>query len=184
MSILSNRIRYVLSPQFDIYEQIAKVVYGQVADIGFGLGFGTQLLKARADQVDGFEIDPEAIRFARSAFAHCARFLRGDIARQRLETKYDYVVMVDVIEHIALPKQAVRNVAESLTDDGIFICSTPNKASRYRKSENHIREFSPEELKTLLGECFQIVELKTYPWNPIQTGYENPLIAVCKKMKG
>ena len=61
MNVIWNRLKYVLSPQFDIYTKIAPIVHGRVADIGSGTGFGTHLLTAHADVVHGFEIDEEAL---------------------------------------------------------------------------------------------------------------------------
>ena len=63
MFLLWNRFKYVLSPQFDIYETVAKQVRGKVADVGFGTGFGTHLLINNADEVHGFEVDEGAIQF-------------------------------------------------------------------------------------------------------------------------
>jgi trans-aconitate methyltransferase len=77
---LWSRLRYVLSPQFDIYEQVASKVYGYVADIGCGTGFGTHLLTRSAVQVHGFECDENALRFAERSFENGkVKFHAGDI---------------------------------------------------------------------------------------------------------
>lgn len=180
--ILWNRLKYVLSPQFDMYEVIARAIRGKVADIGFGTGFGTHLLTLRTDGVYGFEIDEEAIKFARRVFPFPnLHFEYGDILKGVPNDygKFNYVIMVDVIEHIEDDRKALENARKCLMDKGFLLCSTPNKQSRYRKSENHVREYSPKEFKVLLKEVFPVVDLRNYKLEPLASEYENPIIGVC-----
>ncbi len=178
---LWNRLRYVLSPQFDLYEQISKVVRGNVADIGFGTGFGTHLLTTNAHNVTGYETDDNGIRFAEKVFPISRlEFKHGDIAKGIESSPYDYVVMVDVIEHIKHDKQAVINLKKMLNKNGTLIISTPNRLSRYRKADTHIREYAPKEFECLLKTAFVNVSLRTYKLEPLASQYENPLIAVCR----
>ena len=181
MSLMWNRLKYVLSPQFDIYKEVAKIVQGEVADIGFGTGFGTHLLMVNATWVRGFEIDENAIHFARSVFPFFQlRFDYGDIVKG-IKGEFDYVVMIDVIEHIKEDKKALKSVKKMLAVNGKLICSTPNKLSRYRKAETHCREYSPAEFKDRLSEVFDFVELKNYQMKDLSSSYENPIVAICRK---
>ena len=166
----------MLSPQYDIYKAISKVVSGQVADIGFGTGFGMHLLAQNAE-VTGYEVDAGSIDFAKDVFPYLT-FKQGDI-RKGIEGKFDFVIMIDVIEHIRQDKKALENARDMLSPKGKFILSTPNRLSRYRKSKNHIREYAPKELEGVLKRVFSIVELKDYQLKPLISEYENPLIAIC-----
>ena len=175
-----NRLKYILSPQFDIYEVLGKVVNGNVADIGCGTGFGTHLLTARADKVYGYEIDKNAIKFAERVFPFDKLFFSyGDITKG-IFGEYDFVIMVDVLEHIKNDKKALENVRGMLTKGGKLILSTPNRLSRYRKADTHYREYSPDELKTLLQGVFNSVELRNHALEPLSSQYENPLLAICR----
>jgi len=181
---LWNRLQYVLSPQFDIYEQLSYVVRGIVADIGCGTGFGTQLLTRSADKVVGYEVDPNARNFAHRAFSNeDIHFYVADIVDGIgvSEGFYDFVTMVDVIEHIEADTKALVNCAKLLKDTGTFFCSTPNTKSRYRKSENHVREYSPDELTYCLSSVFSDVQIVNYKLNPMESTYENPIVARCQK---
>jgi len=179
-SILWNRLRYVLSPQFDIYEQVAKIVRGTVADVGFGTGFGTHLMMVHAERIYGYEIDEAAIRFAKHVFPFKKlRFGYGDIVRG-VEGEFDYVVMIDVLEHIKQDKTALINVKEMLAKGGTFICSTPNRLSRYRKAEDHYREYAPKELEGILRRVFVSVSMRNYRLEPLASQYENPILAICR----
>jgi len=176
-----NRLKYVLSPQFDIYRTVAGIVRDCVADIGFGTGFGTHLLTLNAKEVYGYEIDERAIRFAQEVFPFkTLHFNYGDIIRGFDQDIFDYVVMIDVIEHIKEDAKAVENVGHMLRSDGSFICSTPNRLSRYRKAETHCREYSPDEFECLLRGVFPSVWLRNYCLEPLASKTENPILAICQ----
>lgn len=179
--MLWNRLRYVLSPQFDIYEQIARIVRGRVADIGSGTGFGTHLFSVNAKEVCGYDISDPALNFSQRVFPLskvCFRY--GNIEKGINDTPYDFITMIDVIEHLKDQKHALHNVKELMAVNGTFICSTPNRLSRYRKSENHVKEFAPKEFETLLKTVFVNVSLRDYKLTPIVSSYENPMIAFCR----
>ena len=181
MSVIWNRLQYVLSPQFDIYDTLKDVVSGRVADIGFGTGFGMHLLASRAHEVVGYEVDEEAIGFARRVFPFAnMKFDYGDVSLGIHAKDFDYVVMVDVFEHLQNPTQAMGNVKGMLKNDGTAFISTPNRLSRYRQSANHYREYSPNEMMEVLSRKFSSVGLFNHALEPISSEYENPLIAVCR----
>ncbi len=178
---LWSRLRYMLSPQFDIYEQVSKIVYGHVIDIGSGTGFGTHLLTRGAGYVCGYEIDEVALEFSKKCFGTGdVGFLHRDITKDTKQiAKCDFVTMIDVIEHIEKDSLAIQNCKELLLTGGTFICSTPNRLSRYRKSEYHVREYSPGELKKLLCSVFKNVKLVDFKLQPLESDYSNPIIAIC-----
>ena len=181
---LWNRLQYVLSPQFDIYESISKVVRGDVADIGSGTGFGTHLLTRNATAVHGFEVDNHALMFAQRVFSNKKIWFRqGDILKG-LDGSYDFVTMIDVIEHIDRDRKALLNCKAMLKDSGVFLLSTPNRLSRYRKAETHVREYSHAELKTLLKQVFVSVDIRDFALNVPTSKYSNPIVAVCSKCGG
>ena len=183
MYLMWNRLKYVLSPQFDIYETVGKVVRDRVADVGFGTGFGTHLLTNKAKEVYGFEIDEDAINFARKVFPFKKlHFDYGDITKG-IDGVFDYVIMIDVIEHIKHDRAALENAKKMLAKGGSLILSTPNRLSRYRKAETHHREYAPKELEGILKRVFVSVELKNYRLESLTSDVENPILAVCRNEK-
>ncbi len=181
MHLLWNRLKYVMSPQFDIYAMLADHVTGKVADVGFGTGFGSHLLLANAAEVYGFDVDEDAVRFARSAFPFKnLHFEAGDIALG-IPGQFDFVLMIDVIEHIKDDTAALRNALKMLVPGGAFICSTPNAMSRYRKADTHVREYTPKELARILGQVFKSVELRNHAFD-ILSKYDNPIVALCRNV--
>jgi 2-polyprenyl-3-methyl-5-hydroxy-6-metoxy-1,4-benzoquinol methylase len=180
MYLIWNRFKYVLSPQFDIYDVVKRVVRNKVADIGFGTGFGTHLLNVNAKEVYGFEIDENAIQFAKAVFPFKnLHYEYGDIVKG-ISGQFDYIVMIDVIEHIKDDKTALDNVKAMMAKDGTLILSTPNRLSRYRKGESHVREYAPKELEGILKRHFVSVRICNYRLEPLASQYENPLVAVCR----
>jgi len=181
MYLIWNRLKYVLSPQYDIYNIVKKVVRNKVADIGFGTGFGTHLLNVNAKEVYGYEIDENAIQFAKDVFPFKnLHFEYGDIVKGITGQVFDYIIMIDVIEHIGKDRIALDNIKKIMAQDGTFICSTPNRLSRYRKGENHVREYAPKELEGILKRHFASVSLRNYRLEPLASFYENPIIAICR----
>ena len=181
MYLIWNRFKYVLSPQFDIYDVIKKVVRNKVADIGFGTGFGTHLLNVNAKEVYGYEIDENAIQFAKAVFPfRNLHYEYGDIVKGISGQEFNYIVMIDVLEHIKDEKSALENVKKMMAKDGTLILSTPNRLSRYRKGESHVREYAPKELEGILKRHFVSVSIRNYRLEPLAGQYENPLIAVCR----
>lgn len=181
--LLWNRLKYVLSPQFDVYEQVARIVRGKVADIGFGTGFGAHLLVQNAREVYAFDIDEDAVRFAQKVFPLKNLFFSYGNILKGIDSVFDYVLMIDVIEHIKQDKQVLLQIKKMLNKSGIFILSTPNRLSRYRKSADHVREYAPKELESLLKRVFVSVQLCNYALDPLVNPHENPLLAICKNEK-
>lgn len=176
-----NRLKYVLSPQFDVYNIIKDIVRDRVADIGFGTGFGTHLFNVNAKEVYGYETDEDAIQFAKSVFPfRNIHFEYGDILKGIDGSGFDYVIMIDVIEHIEKERIALDNVKKMMLPGGTFICSTPNRLSRYRKGECHVREYAPKEFEGILKRHFVSVSLRNYRLEPLASQNENPIIAVCR----
>ena len=180
MYLIWNRFKYVLSPQFDIYDVVKKVVRNKVADIGFGTGFGTHLLNVNAKEVYGFEIDENAIQFAKAVFPFKNLHYEYEDVAKGIPGQFNYIVMIDVIEHLKDEKVALDNVKAMMAKDGTLILSTPNRLSRYRKGESHVREYAPKELEGILKRHFVSVSIRNYRLEPLAGQYENPLIAVCR----
>jgi hypothetical protein len=88
--------------------------------------------------------------------------------------------MIDVIEHIREDALAIQNCKKLLNANGTFIISTPNRLSRYRKSDYHVREYSPDELRELLEGVFKNVGMVDYQLQPMESDYINPILAICQ----
>lgn len=91
--------------------------------------------------------------------------------------RYDYVLLLDVIEHLENPMQALQNIKKLLKKNGRLILTTPNALSyrRFLKSiikrriENpdHLFSFNRETISNLLGQAgYKIEKFEYLSWLP------------------
>ncbi len=153
------------------YEWAAGFVEGcRVAEVGCGGGHGTaQLSAAGATHVDGFDIDAVAVSHAQSTHGsdRLAFHAAPADALPVEDDSYDLVVSLETIEHIEDDLGYIREVSRMIRAGGTLLCSTPNRLvtnpgkTIHDKPFNahHIREYTAEELRKQLSQCFSSVEL-------------------------
>jgi ubiquinone/menaquinone biosynthesis C-methylase UbiE len=150
--------RYAFASQF--------VKGKRVIDLACGEGYGTYMLASEAEYVAGVEIDKPTVQHARSRYIKDnLEFIEGSILAVPIEgeMKFDVVVCFEAIEHIAEHDKLLSEVKRLLTDDGLFIASTPNKAV-YTDAPNfhnpfHIKELQFDEFQGLLKRYFKHVHI-------------------------
>lgn len=99
-----------------------------VLDIGAADGSVARPLVARGCRVWGIERDPVA---AAKAGAVCERVLVGDVAEMDLQAllegrRFDYILYLDVLEHLGDPLAVLARAREYLAPGGRVITSLPN----------------------------------------------------------
>lgn len=138
-----------------------------VLEVGCGSGFGTSYLLDRgAGAAVGGDSSARAVAYAvqhyRKGRLH---FLRMDGLRLPFRTgAFDLVLSLEVLEHVSDAGAMVVECRRVLKDDGVFICSTPNKSASSPdrptpRARHHIKEFHPDELRALLESYFGEVSL-------------------------
>jgi 2-polyprenyl-3-methyl-5-hydroxy-6-metoxy-1,4-benzoquinol methylase len=133
--------------------------------VACGSGYGSNhMMKKGAYMVVGGDVSKEAIRDA-------IRFYRGERAyylildAQRLPFKnnsFDIVVCFETIEHLHRYEDFIKEIKRILKTNGVFICSTPNKAAHTKRSPYHVHEFTIDEFRSLLEKYFKDVTLYGY----------------------
>lgn len=184
--ILWRRLRYMLSPQFDLYKSIAPRVYRKfVLEIGFGTGFGTIQLAQCAKTVVAIEPDSNAVKFAQQVLPiPNIMWGEGDIVNIPGHAPlYDTAILIETLEHIGDWEKALFNIHSMLVDGGELIMTARNNAADLRRNDLHEREWSGQELKDNLSRWFSKVELYDYKMDkelPEDT-HITPLIAIATK---
>lgn len=103
-----------------------------VLDIGCSSGyFDKILIENKKCVVDGIEIDAEDAERAKKI---CRSVIVGNIEDSgfplnSIEEKYDYILFIDVLEHLVNPSTALMRVKSLLKDNGKIIFSIPNMAN-------------------------------------------------------
>ncbi|MEZ6137482.1 MAG: class I SAM-dependent methyltransferase [Pirellulaceae bacterium] len=136
-----------------------------------GIGAGGNLLswKAQGYQVFGLDIMPESIAYARSrglenVYEHDLHE-PWPIASQSAQA----VVMLDVLEHLRDPVQALRRAADVLDTDGKIIFTVPAHPWLYSEWDQrlgHFRRYTSRMMRGHVAEAgLRLVEMR--PWNAI-----------------
>ena len=159
------------------YRFAAEFVRGKlVVDCACGEGFGARMLAdSGARRVDAFDASREAIA---RASAHRRRpglrFCVADALSLPLaDQSVDVYVSFETIEHLQQDESYLTEVVRVLASDGLFLCSTPNRAvtnpgaTRHDRPWNrwHVREYARDELEQRLRGCF--VQVAWHGQHPI-----------------
>ncbi|MCB9832278.1 MAG: class I SAM-dependent methyltransferase [Planctomycetes bacterium] len=136
---------------------------GRLLEIGAAGGFFLDEMRRRGFQVEGVELSPRACAFAREQLGietiHNARLQDLDFA----PASFDLIVAFDVIEHLADPFTALRDMRRLLAPDGVLVLQTQNVASlaarvlgrrwHHYKHLEHIYHFDPDSMRRALAEA-------------------------------
>ena len=190
-----QRLRYALTPQFDMYQSLRERLSGQVLEVGFGTGSGAAIYASEVEHVDAIDIDESAVAFANEMYPlENVAWIHADItskawwsARKRkgwqLEGGYDFTVMVEALEHVEEWESALENIKILLKDGGYLIMTARNANADLRRKKQHSREWRSEELIEELEVFFPSVYIYDWALQERQPKYTavTPLIAMAKK---
>lgn len=184
--VIWRRVRYMLTPQWDIYDSISKLTkYAKVLEVGFGTGAGVVQYSTNAASVYALEVDPHAVAFAKKMFPLPDVFwMEGDIVEHQGfgMNRFDVVIMIEVLEHIPDWERALREVRKVMAVGGVLIISARNLNADLRRNELHEREWTALEFKDNLSRFFGEVKLVDYQLNPVGTDtHITPLVALAYK---
>ena len=144
------------------YELACRYSTGRILDAACGCGYGSSLL-AQKGVVTGVDYSPSAIDWAEEFFAG-PTYIFARIEDEPWEGRFETVVSLETIEHIASPEKALQAFRRACV--GRFIASVPNeekypfKAENFAKDESpHYRHYTPAEFEALLtGHGFTVLK--------------------------
>jgi len=143
------------------YLMVSELVTGKkVLDAACGEGYGSALIASYADKVVGVDIDANSIKHAKQRYvASNLKFVCADVLAIPIpDSSFDVVVSFETLEHLAEHEQLLAEYKRLLTDDGVLIISTPDKAEYSDKTgfnnEYHVKELYRHEFKSLLDSHF------------------------------
>lgn len=113
-----------------LYHKINKG--SSVLDIGCSSGyFDEVLIRQKECVVDGIELDPADAKRAKKI---CRKVIEGNVESNdfpwhQIDQKYDYILFIDVLEHLLDPARTLQNVSKLLKKNGSILFSIPNMAN-------------------------------------------------------
>jgi len=156
-----------------------------VLDIACGTGFGGPILlrQGKAARVIGMDMSWDGLMQARRELVPGYHLCRADGTRLPLpDGALDAITSFETLEHIPRYEDFVAELRRVLSPGGVLILPTPNAlytrpVDGVPRNPFHVREFTPGELRALLGEHFGQVELlgqRTHPRYRICPFWELP----------
>lgn len=144
------------------YAMIRPLVAGKkVLDAACGEGYGSHLLSQSAQSVVGVDLSEPTIAHAKSTYQkENLSFIQADILQMEMlpDHSFEVVVSFETLEHLAEHQQLLKELKRVLTDDGLLIISTPDKAEYSDKTGHqnpfHLKELYQDEFYALLSAEF------------------------------
>ncbi|HEX2434199.1 MAG TPA: class I SAM-dependent methyltransferase [Gaiellaceae bacterium] len=130
----------------------------RVLDIGFGEGYGSQILTEAGAAYRGVEVDPEIVDHASARYGPLFDRYDGTSIPES-DDAFDLVVAFQMIAYLDDPQPLLREIARVLTPTGVALITTPNRVYRLNDGQRpwnryHVREYSAPELADVLGRTF------------------------------
>lgn len=126
-------IRWILDDPANPLNRIAQLIPqgAIILDIGAGNGILPRLLQALDKSVEIDAVEPDPV--AREVATPCYRTifpggLEAYLTSCPRDVRYDFIVLADVIEHLANPEPILRSLKSLLSPGGSVVVSTPNVA--------------------------------------------------------
>ncbi len=139
------------------YHAAAERVSGRVLEIGTGSGYGIEVIAPQTERfvtIDKHTPAPELLAWPNVEFRQATvPPLPFD------DASFDYVISFQVIEHIERDTEFVREIHRVLRSGGRFIVTTPHAPMSLTRNPWHVREYTIEELRSLLMGSFREVEM-------------------------
>ncbi|MDB5241685.1 MAG: SAM-dependent methyltransferase [Spirosoma sp.] len=161
------------------YTEAARLVKGNVLEIGCGWGRGLELLTKAADHYTGIDKNEELIN-ALSAEYRNATFIAANIpplsnrdGEPLPDNTFDYIFTFQFIEHIQNDDLFIREAHRVLKPGGQLLLTTVNKSFSLTRNPWHVREYDANGLKSLMGQYFPMVNTRGIHGNDkVMTYYE------------
>ena len=175
MEFTGERVVPGKTPQTIYDEHIYRYIFAAslaenklVLDVACGTGYGVgYMVEKGAGEVVGVDISMAAVDYAQERLGrnNKANFVCADAIRLPfVDNAFDVVVSFETIEHIRQYRKFLAECLRVLKENGLLICSTPNRrifSPNLAKPINtfHIKEFWPEEFYRLLRRYFADITL-------------------------
>ena len=103
----------------------------KILELGSNYGSNLAIISQNHLNIDfyGIDINQEAIDLGRQKYGDFITFECADITTyegELYQQEYDYIILLDVLEHLTYPLECLKKWKKCLKKDGIFIINIPN----------------------------------------------------------
>lgn len=136
----------------------------KVLDIACGCGYGSYLIagEGKAKEVIAIDLNSDSIRYGNHRYNNpvIKRYIK-DAQEYKAISEFDVIVSFETIEHLPKYEQFLKNMSDSLKDDGFFYVSTPIVKKTRTNCVNpfHVIEWSFEDFHKVINKNFTIDEI-------------------------
>ena len=159
-------------------KNLIKPFNGQkILDAGCGDGRFCYELRNENIEIYGVDFSERAINFAK-AFNPKAKLFVKDLKNLDLPHKFDYIVLIETIEHF-IPndiEKILKNLSKLLKNDGKLIVTVPSKNLPLIKK--HYQHFDEESLVKILKSYFNIINILGYS----RKGFKRYLFIILRRI--
>ncbi|PPR44237.1 MAG: Ubiquinone biosynthesis O-methyltransferase [Alphaproteobacteria bacterium MarineAlpha5_Bin6] len=179
-------IKEMISSKNDGNKTLKKI---EILDIGCGGGLICEPLARMGANVTGIDFVYEnilsAIKHAKDSNLNI-KYLHKDIEKIKIDSKYDVIIILEVLEHIESWEKLITNISKSLKPKGKLIISTINRnlLSKIfaifiaenilkfipKKTHDYEKLIRPEELSSsLIKNKFNVLDITGLIFNPMSS---------------
>lgn len=131
-----------------------KYIQGNVLEVGSGLGVNTILISKLpgVSSVTALEPDPELFFESIKKKLDKVNFLNLRIQELKTDNKFDTIIYIDVLEHIAEDKQEVNRALKLLKNNGKIIILSPAHQylfSNFDQAIGHYRRYNKYSIRKI-----------------------------------
>lgn len=134
----------------------------KVLDVGCSQGYIDEKLKEKGCQITGIEINETLANLAKK---YCEKVVVGDVETmqniQLPEKYFDFIIYMDILEHLKRPDSVLRNFKKYLNPRGLVIASIPNAARLEYRIKHFLGNFDYEESGIFSKTHLRFFTLKT-----------------------
>jgi len=114
----------------------------KVLDVGCASGYIASVLKRKGCYVVGIDNDKADLEKAKE---HCDETKLMDVNKDKINGKYDVIILGDILEHLHDPVGVLQKLRANLNKDGYAVLSVPNIVNIYPRMKILFGRFDYEE---------------------------------------